>query len=843
MRDLDVSDKAQVDRHLADTFTPLLEGALERLFAAYLALPTRDGQDLLASRGDGLTVRLHTGYHTWTIQRPRLADKTGTGLVQLAFELVWLVPGMGKARSYDLYSHLNNTLQLGLNLDGLVQEGQSKVVAHALMPAPAHYLPVPTVEQLQALARQGSKDPLARLFQEAVAVYRYETARGEFCYYKLRLEDPANAGKRFRRVAYTAHEGLRAEGTRLVFDLGKRLPLYGLAGVFARPNADVLVVEGEKTQQAASRRFPDHVVVSWDMPANPENTDWSPLLERNVFIFPDNDKPGFLNAAKVLGALRAEHQVQAAMGRRVSPAVRVVVPTPHLYLPAGHDLADPDPADLQGWAERALAEANQADVDIARLNDLYLLVESPIEGEAYVVVRRPFDPRNLGRAVTRLTTRELLSHHLSDLRTIQVGRTTAEVSVAKLWLESPHHATVKAVIMDPNPAYVPDPQVYNYWQGFATQPEPGPFPTIQRLLAGLAEDPAVRHHAICFMAHLFQRPHRLPLCALVIRGRQGVGKSIIAQLLELMVGHHHAVRSTNPEVDVLGDFNDLVEGKVLVAFEEFAAATGREATSQLNRLKNLITSDRLMINPKNQAKRVVDNFSHVIITSNAEVVVPGGVDARRFIYLTLTQTLSDTELKAFADATVNARNAQHPELQGFLHHLLHEVDLSTWNHRTMPQTADHALTQAAAVNQEPELAWFVQVVQDGQVLGVPVFDRLVPLELLYHSYRRVCEETRRRCEGRYRFNEAVRIFLYGRSGRDTAKAKERRLRAGAKELDLPEGLLGLLGLAPKTLTSCITVPPRAVLLERLKHDKGLALDVGPEETSQQGELTGEEPPF
>lgn len=70
-------------------------------------------------------------------------------------------------------------------------------------------------------------------------------------------------------------------------------PLYNLHELKQRPNAIVLVVEGEKTAEAAKKLFPQYVVTTWiGGGENIKNADLSPLQNRNVYLWPDNDLPG-----------------------------------------------------------------------------------------------------------------------------------------------------------------------------------------------------------------------------------------------------------------------------------------------------------------------------------------------------------------------------------------------------------------------------------------------------------------------------------------------------------------------------------------------------------------------
>lgn len=70
-------------------------------------------------------------------------------------------------------------------------------------------------------------------------------------------------------------------------------PLYGLDRLARDLGAPVLVVEGEKTADAAQLLFPAFAVVTW--PGGSKATakvDWTPLLSRDVVVFPDADGPG-----------------------------------------------------------------------------------------------------------------------------------------------------------------------------------------------------------------------------------------------------------------------------------------------------------------------------------------------------------------------------------------------------------------------------------------------------------------------------------------------------------------------------------------------------------------------
>ena len=99
------------------------------------------------------------------------------------------------------------------------------------------------------------------------AVYEYLTAEGRLFLLAARVQhrDPLVPKKFFAAAYFTASDTdpggwERVHGHRV---LGTGLPLFGLKDLLARPDAPVLVVEGEKAALLAAERYPHLVVVSW----------------------------------------------------------------------------------------------------------------------------------------------------------------------------------------------------------------------------------------------------------------------------------------------------------------------------------------------------------------------------------------------------------------------------------------------------------------------------------------------------------------------------------------------------------------------------------------------------
>ena len=108
-------------------------------------------------------------------------------------------------------------------------------------------------------------------------------------------------------------------------------PLYNLDALQQRPNAPVLIVEGEKTADAAAKLFPSAVAITWPSGCKAiDKADWSPLIGRNCTLWPDADAPG----------IQAMDKLQGKLLKLGAAQVRII--TPPADAPEGWDLADAD---------------------------------------------------------------------------------------------------------------------------------------------------------------------------------------------------------------------------------------------------------------------------------------------------------------------------------------------------------------------------------------------------------------------------------------------------------------------------------------------------------------------
>ncbi|WP_156840811.1 DUF927 domain-containing protein [Novosphingobium aquimarinum] len=184
------------------------------------------------------------------------------------------------------------------------------------------------------------------------ASWAYRDAEGRVMQWVCRFELP-DGGKE------TPPQTLWREGGRLSWRWAAPpvpRPFYGLDRLAVAPAAPVLLVEGEKTADAAAELFPDFAVVTWSGGSKAVGkADWGPLAGRRVVIVPDADMPGREAAQAVFKAVLAAGAEGAAIVRL--PAT----------LPDRWDCADPFPpgftfADLLGLIGSALDTASAGQI-------------------------------------------------------------------------------------------------------------------------------------------------------------------------------------------------------------------------------------------------------------------------------------------------------------------------------------------------------------------------------------------------------------------------------------------------------------------------------------------------
>lgn len=147
----------------------------------------------------------------------------------------------------------------------------------------------------------------------------------------------------------------------------KPRPLYGLDDLTERPTAPVLIVEGEKTAEAARKLLgKNYVVVTWQGGSSSwDKADWSPVRGRTVLIWPDAD-----NSKKTKAGIVLPYHQQPGPAAGFAIAALLVKSCKEVKLinvsdrPDGWDAAD---AVAEGWTFANVVEWAKTRVNVVKV--------------------------------------------------------------------------------------------------------------------------------------------------------------------------------------------------------------------------------------------------------------------------------------------------------------------------------------------------------------------------------------------------------------------------------------------------------------------------------------------
>ncbi len=232
-----------------------------------------------------------------------------------------------------LYAYLNNLSQQDALQDIAQQLGITTPIDPAIAPL------LETIRQGQQSAATcimpiPEEAPTPPWPKQVERVWAYRSAHADVLGYVVRFDKP-DGRKEFRPLTYWS-EGWRWKSWP------KPTPLYNQHHLAERLDAPVLVVEGEKTAEAATTHFPDFVAITWPGGAsNAKHADWRQLAGRRVWLLPDADEPGKKAIDTIAEALRGL-------------ALEIHLATLPADLAQGWDVADadfPSPEEASQWLD------------------------------------------------------------------------------------------------------------------------------------------------------------------------------------------------------------------------------------------------------------------------------------------------------------------------------------------------------------------------------------------------------------------------------------------------------------------------------------------------------------
>jgi putative DNA primase/helicase len=295
----------------------------------------------------------------------------------------------------------------------------------------------------------------------------------------------------------------------------------------------------------------------------------------------------------------------------------------------------------------------------------------------------------------------------------------------RYWLESLDKRVVRLREVGFDPTERDDTIKCNLWGGWPTTPQAGRCDKLLELGEYLcSEDPSAGEMwrwLQCWLAYPVQHPGAKMKTAVIMHGPQGTGKNLFFEAYLRMFGEYGAL----VDQDAIEDkHNDFMSRKLLLVADEVVAR--QEMYHAKNKLKGLVTSDWIRINPKHLASYRERNHCQIVFLSNEVQPMALERDDRRYAVVWTPQKYDE----AFYNAVLAELDAGGTAA---LHQHLLALDLGSFGPATLPPwtEAKRDLVELGLDSSER----FYNDWRDGYL---PLPRRTCRSEDLYAAYRHWC---------------------------------------------------------------------------------------------------------
>lgn len=273
------------------------------------------------------------------------------------------------------------------------------------------------------------------------------------------------------------------------------------------------------------------------------------------------------------------------------------------------------------------------------------------------------------------------------------------------WVDHPNRRQYETIVFAPGHE-VPD--AYNLWKGFSVDAIPGKKHEhfLEHVLKNICSgNKELYDYIIGWMARAVQQPDSPGEVAVVLRGKRGTGKSFFVKAFGNLFGRHFLQVSDSKHL--VGSFNaHLRDCVVLFGDEAFYAGDKKHESI----LKTLITEEVIVVEGKGVDAEAAPNYTHIIMASNEEWVVPAGPEERRYLVI----DVGNDHMQDRAYFKALRKELDEGGSENLLHFLM-TYDLSEYEVRAVPKT--QALQDQKLLSLSPEQQWWYEKLHYGRLLG------------------------------------------------------------------------------------------------------------------------------
>jgi hypothetical protein len=290
------------------------------------------------------------------------------------------------------------------------------------------------------------------------------------------------------------------------------------------------------------------------------------------------------------------------------------------------------------------------------------------------------------------------------------------------WLNHPRRREYLGGVIFAPEEELPEGQL-NLWNGFGITSKRGsakPFlDFIHDVIAG--GDSLLSEFIVAWLADAVQNPGVRPGTALVLRGGQGIGKSFFGEMICRMFGSH-SMELSDPR-HLTGNFNSHLLDKALIFVDEGAFKNA----AAIAKLKNIVTSPYMTVEPKGVDSFETRNCLRVIIAGNDQKLISAAGDERRYAVVDVSD-IHKEDHEYFSELAEWLENGG----ASFLLHFLKHHKYPTVNLRSAPRNG--ALLETKLNSLEPVAEWWYGRLCDGYILPARPWCSPMPTHDLHKAF-------------------------------------------------------------------------------------------------------------
>ena len=385
------------------------------------------------------------------------------------------------------------------------------------------------------------------------------------------------------------------------------------------------------------------------------------------------------------------------------------------------------------------------------------------------------------------------------------------MTLGDFWMSHKDRRQYTGIEFSP-PGSTENPVRYNLFRGFAVEPKAG---DCSRFLAHVKDNIANGDEKtflwiVGWLAQILQQPTKKMGTALVLRGKQGAGKTKIGEVLGSLIGDHF--RKVTTARYVVGNFNAHMAA-LLVLHADEAFWAGDKAS--VGALKDLVSGHEHPIEHKGVDPVWFKNYIRLFVSGNEDWSVPAGFGERRWAIFDVGDAhKEDHPYFAAIDAEMDAGGRE-----ALLHFLLN-FDLSQVNLRTIPITT--ALLDQQIETMSTEESWWLQTLRDGVLPPRP------------HGID--VKDTRHLCLKDTLFD---RYILHARRQGARHRSVETKIGMLLKKLigpkleDIRKDIRSMIGADRSHRIRCYAFPPLAECRKKFNEALGQSIDWGDPDNTEE----------